>query len=187
MFTRWAGRCAAVIFISNCILALWSLTVSEFVTSSFGQQMSVLTALAMAAVMGIWSYVDPVYASDTPERSARLSRAPVLANPVARALLVGAFTGLLTFEAFSGAVLEFWTLAFGRQSEQTMHLGEYHNSSRSNCEGFDLQEAPFKSRRVICVGNSDAETHSPGATVIVHGPASAVGIKVERFQISSEE
>lgn len=186
-FPRWPGRWSIVIFISVCVLAIWSTSVSEFVASSLGQRLSLMAAAGVGALMGVWTYVDPVYARDTPERAARLARAPVMASPVVRMLFVGAFMGWVTFEAVSGAVLEFWTLAFGRPAEQTLHLGDYYRSSRSNCAGFELQEAPLKLRRVVCARYRDGEAPAPGTPVTVRGRASTVGIEVEQFQISPGE
>ena len=166
-----------------CILALWSMIVGGFVPSALGQRISLAAAIGVGALLGIWTYIDPFYANDTPEREARLAKSPAMANPFARMLFVGAFTGFMAFVAISDAVLEFWTLAVGRSTEQVMHLGRYHSSSRYNCAGFDLQEVPWKLRRVICVDYRYDEAPAEGAPVVVHGPSSAVGIEVERFDI----
>lgn len=183
--SRWLGRCVTVLFVTNCVLALWSLTVSEFVPSSFGRALSLAVAIGLGMLMGIWTYVDPVYAHDTPERAARLATAPALANPVVRVLFIGAFTGLIAYEAASGAAFEFWTLAVGQQGEQTMHLGDYQSSSRYNCAGFKLQEAPFKAHRIVCARYGDDEAPPAGTPVTVRGQVSALGIRIEQFQISS--
>jgi hypothetical protein len=166
------------------MLALWSLVVSQFVTSSFGQMISLAAAIGLATLMGIWTYVDPVFAHDTPERAARLAKAPALANPVVRSLFVGAFTGLVAYEAASGAVFEFWTLAVGRKGEQTMHLGDYHSSSRFNCAGFELQEAPHKAHRIVCARYSENDAPPAGTPVTVHGQVSALGMRIDQFQIN---
>jgi hypothetical protein len=165
------------------MLAFWSLTVSEFVTSSFGWALSLAAAIGFAMLMGIWTYIDPIYAHDTPERAARLAKAPVLANPVVRVLFIAAFTGLIAYQAVSGAVFEFWTLAVGQQGEQTMHLGDYQDSSRYTCAGFQLQEAPFKAHRVVCARYRDDEAPPAGTPVTVRGQVSALGIRIEQFQI----
>ena len=171
------------------LLALfaWSLAIGEFVTSPLGREIALAAGIGMAVLMGVWTYFDPVYAHDTLERAARLAKAPAMANPVARVLFLGVFMGLITFQAVSGAVLEFWTLAVGQPGEQTMHLGDYQSSSRANCAGFDLQEAPLKLHRVVCADYRYGEAPDPGALVRVRGPVSAVGIKIEQFQISADE
>lgn len=164
------------------MLALWNLTVGQFVASPSGQMLSLIAMIGFATLMGTWTYVDPVYKHDTPERARRLARAPALANPAARALFVAAVTGLLAYEA-SGAVFEFWTLAVGRQGEQVMHLGGYRSSSRYNCAGFELQEAPLKLHRIVCARYHDGEPPPPGTPVAVRGQVSPLGIKIEQFQI----
>lgn len=173
------------VFCAIAILAFWSLAVSQFVANSLGQKISFMAAVGIASLMGLLTYIDPFYAHDTPERAARLAKAPAMANPFARVLLVGTVMGVLAFEAVNGAVLEFWTLAFGRPAELTMHLGDYNSSSRYSCAGFKLQEAMFATRRVICADYRYDEEPSPGTPVVIRGPASSVGIEVEQFQIGS--
>jgi hypothetical protein len=180
--SRWIRFGVAIVFIAICLLALWSLTVGDFVTSPTGRSLALTAAISMAMAMGLWTYLDPSYTQDTPERARLLARSPVLANPVARVLLVGVFSGLMTFEAVSGALFEFWTLAFGRPSEQTLHLGAYNSSSRYNCSGFGVLEMPLRAR-VICASYRYDEAPPPGTPVLVRGPASALGIKIEHFQI----
>jgi len=180
---RWIGRLVAVLFIANGLLALWSLTVGQFVASPFGQMLSLVGMIGFATAMGSWTYVDPVYKHDTPERAERLARAPALANPALRVPFIAVFTGLMAYEA-CGAIFEFWTLALGGQGEQIMHLGSYRNSSRHNCAGFELQEAPLKLHRIVCRRYHDDEAPPPGTPVVVRGQVSPLGIRVEQFVIN---
>jgi hypothetical protein len=161
--------------------------VGDFVPSPMGLTISWTAAIGVGALMGGWTYIDPFYAHDTPERASRLAKSPGMANPLARMLFIGIFSGVMTFVATNGAVLEFWTLAVGRPSEQVMHLGAYHGSSRYNCAGFDIEEARWQLRRALCIHYRYDETPAIGTPVVVHGPASAVGIEIERFDIRPDE
>jgi len=165
------------------IPCLWSLTVSQFVSSALGLRIAFMAAFGIGVLAGIATYFDPFYAHDTPERAARLAKAPPLEDPLARMLLVGGFMAFVTFYGVNGAALEFWTLATGRPSQLTLHLGAYRSSSPARCTGFELQEAPLTFRRVVCAHYRYDEAPAPGTAVVLNGPASPFGIDVESFLI----
>ena len=165
------------------ILCLWSFTASRFVSSALGLRIAFMAAFGIGALAGIATYFDPFYAQDTPARAARLVKAPPLENPLVRMLLVGAFMAFVTFYGVNGAALEFWTLATGRPSQLTLHLGAYRSLSRSGCTGFELQEAPLTFRRVVCAHYRYDDVPAPGTAVVLNGTASPFGIDVQSFRI----
>lgn len=185
--TAWLGWIklgAACVFVAAAGLAFWSTTVSRFVASELGQNIALATAAIVGLLMALLTFFDPFYAHDTPARAAKLASSPVLANPVIRTLCVSLMTSYFTFEAVSGALLQFWTFAVGHAAEQTLHLGDYHTSTRGSCSGFSLLEAPFKSHRIICARYDAVDVPLPGTPVRVYGVASGLGIDVAEFEIA---
>lgn len=181
---RWVARGMTGLFFGTGTLALWTILVCQFVPSTLGFRIAATASVFVGVIYAMWTYVDPAYARNTPERAARLTRAPFLADPLARAFYLGVFMALLTFEATIGSGLEIWTRAVGHPSAMVLHLGAYHHSSRSSCSGFDVAEAPFKLHRFVCVDIPDGEAPPEGAPLYVRGPASPVGIDVRLFRIA---
>lgn len=183
---RWSRRCLGALFVVACCLALWSDLVCQFVPSPLGFQLAGAAAIGFGVIFGMWTYVSPQYSQGTAQRTALVARAPYLANPLTRALCLGLFTGLAMFEAVSGAGLEIWTRMTGVPTVSVLHLGNYHSSSRYNCAGFDIQEAPLKLHRFVCASFVHGDEPPPGTPVLVRGPASTFGIDVRAFRIAAE-
>lgn len=181
--TRWLGRCLSAALLIVCVLAAWTILVCQFVPSRLGAQISAMAAISFGGVYAMWTYVDPAYARNTPERTARLARAPFLGDPLSRTVVLGLFASFVTFEAVSGAGLELWTRVTGRPAVAVLHLGAYHVAYRGSCAGFDVKEAPFKLHRFVCADFPPDAAPLPGTRLNVLGPASPVGIDVRRFRI----
>lgn len=168
-------------------LFAWSTLVSAFISSPYGQSIAWAIAVAMGVLTGLATWFDPFHAEDSPERAEMVNRWPILQDRGGRTTMLVIMSTLITFVGVNGAGFEFWTLATGHPDEWSLHLGDYSRSSRANCSGFDLEEAPLKMHRVICVRYAaDEDPPEPGTPVTVWGKASDVGIRVERFEIAPD-
>lgn len=182
---RWLGLRIVIFFITMGLL-LWAMA-SPFVSSPYGRSIAWAIAVAMGALAGLATWFDPVLAEDSPERTEMVTRWPIMQDRGARTPLLAILWTLITFAAVNDAGLEFWTLAVGKTDEWPLHLGDYRTSSRGNCAGFTLQEAPMKLHRMICATYPHGEDPpEPGTPVSVWGKASDVGIRVERFEIAPD-
>lgn len=179
---RWGALRLAIIFTVGGLM-LWTLQVSDFVSSPFGQGVALAIAIGVGLLTAFGTWFDPVL-DDAPYQANMIARFPFMQDRRARTAAFAILATLLTFLAVNGAGLEFWTLAMGHPGERSLHLGAYRSAYRNTCAGFTLQEAPFTTHSMICARYPDGATPAPtGTSVAVWGPASDVGIRVERFQI----
>ncbi|MGH1557648.1 hypothetical protein ACRAWD_06975 [Caulobacter segnis] len=104
--TRLVSRgMAGLFFVAASLAPGRSWSACRFVPSTLGFRIAATAGVFVGVVYGMWTYVDPAYARNTPERGRAIGARAVPADPLARAFYLGCFMALLTFEATIGSGL----------------------------------------------------------------------------------
>jgi hypothetical protein len=178
-----ARRAISLVFCAVCALALWAMLASRFVPTAAGEAVALAAAVVFGAGFGLVAVVNPDFKPGSQGYQRAIARYPGLRMPISRALLGGLGGGCLAFLSVQGGALEFWTMAVGAPGKVVMHLGGYNRNTRHDCSGYDLREAPFMLRRVVCASVRYGQEAPPGTPVVLSGTVSPLGVDVMAFSI----
>jgi hypothetical protein len=178
-----ARRVFAALWCAVAAVAIWAMWASRFAATAAGEEIALVGALIFGAVSAWAAFANTSFQPGSPRYQENVARYPGMSKPASRAVLGGVFGALMAFLSVRGGVLEFWTMAFGSPGQVVMHLGHYNGGGRSECSGYDLQEASFFARRIVCASAPYGEEALPGTPVDLSGMVSPFGVEVTSFSI----
>jgi hypothetical protein len=147
------------------VASIYGIIFSHFVPSPLGHRLA-LCAATLCGIGGvIWAFKLPS------GYSARLGR-PWFRVPVSGLLLFG-----FGYSAFAAGFPAWYTVAFGTPGERLVTVEKWRTPSIRSCEGPDVTETLFL--QPICLSQRNAPLVPSVSKLMVRGPATAFGIKVE--------
>jgi tetratricopeptide (TPR) repeat protein len=170
-----------VVFVFAVLIAtLYALRFeSHFVPSPLGLRL----ALGVSTMFGIGGVILAFMRLRRPLSGDRL-------GPSRRWILVpvlGLFFFVLPYLAFEEGFPALYTAAFGSPGERLVTVTGWRTPftpSVRSCEGPVVAEARFLGGNTICLSQKSAPLVRPGSKLIVRGPATAFGIKVETISLA---